>query len=161
MSFTALAMSKMRPKTTCISLSSQLNDYLQAEVTEDDDPLAFWRLREETAPGLAQTAKDILATPIAGVAVERIFSAARRVSGYKRHRLSAATIRKIIVVREWEVGIERSEEKDLPVGDTPDSFGNDSLEQTYGDADYEMAELQNISYGEEKDDGSDDDESGS
>ncbi len=67
----------MRPKTTDACLSSQLNDYLCAEVTEDDDPLAFGRSREEKAPGLAQMAKDILAIPIAGVGVERIFSAAR------------------------------------------------------------------------------------
>jgi hypothetical protein len=41
MSFTALATTKMRPKTTDTSLPYQLNDHLCAEVTEDNDPLAF------------------------------------------------------------------------------------------------------------------------
>ncbi len=76
MSFTALATTKMRTKTTDTILYSQLNDYLLAEVTEDNDPLAFWHSREATAPGLAQIAKDILAIPIAGVGIKRIFSAA-------------------------------------------------------------------------------------
>jgi hypothetical protein len=53
MSFTALATTKMRPKTTDTILPSQLNDYLRAEVTEDDDPLAFRRSREATVSGLA------------------------------------------------------------------------------------------------------------
>ncbi len=152
MSFTALATSRMRPKTTDAGLSSQLNDYLRAEVTEDDDPLAFWRSREETAPGLAQMAKDILAIPIARVGVERIFSAARRVCGYQRHRLSPETIRKIIVVREWEMVRERHNQDMVAVVDIPDSTGDECVEPTYGDADYEMAEKQDISDDEEEDD---------
>jgi hypothetical protein len=76
MSFTALAMSKMRPKATNANLPSQLNDYLRAEVTEEVDPRTFWHSCEEKVPGLAQTTKDILAMPIAGVDVEQIFSAA-------------------------------------------------------------------------------------
>jgi hypothetical protein len=152
MSYTALATSKMRPKATAATLPSQLDDYFRAEVTDDNDPLAFWRSREETAPGLAQMAKDILAIPIAGVGVERIFSAARRVCGYQRHWLSPETIRKIMVVREWEVERERHDQDMVAVVDIPDSTGDECVEPTYGDADYEMAEKQDISDDEEEDD---------
>jgi hypothetical protein len=83
MSFTALVMVKMCPKATDTSLPSKLNDCFYAEVTKNNDLLAFWHSHEETTPGLAPMAKVILAIPIAGVSIKQIISVAQRVYTYQ------------------------------------------------------------------------------
>ncbi len=82
LSFTALAASRRKTKTAVLSISIQLDDYLRSDPTDDNDPLTFWHSRSDSAPGLAHMAKDVLAVAIAGVGVERVFSAARRVCSY-------------------------------------------------------------------------------
>ena len=56
--------------------SSQLDTYLDGKATEDTDPLAFWKRWQSEMPGLAQMAKDVLAVPVSGVGVERLFNTA-------------------------------------------------------------------------------------
>ncbi len=53
-------------------------------------------------PSLAQMAKDILAIPVAGVGVERIFSIARQICSYQRNRLDAETIMQLMIVRSFD-----------------------------------------------------------
>ncbi len=133
----------MQSKAIGTSCFTQLNDYLRSEVTEDDDLLVFWRSRQATAPGLAQMAKDVLAVPIAGVGVERIFSAARRIGGYQRHQISATTIRKLMIVRGWVVareGEEKDDDEDVTL-----ELSDDVQVPTFGDPDYDMTEAQQIS----------------
>ncbi len=62
-----------------------------------------------------------------------------------------------MVVREGEVGKWRCEENQVAVEDTPNSSDEECMEQTYGHADYEMAEQQDIG----EDDEDVDDASGS
>jgi hypothetical protein len=133
----------MQSKAIGTSCFTQLNDYLRSEVTEDDDLLVFWRSRQATALGLAQMAKDVLAVPIAGVGVERIFSAARRICGYQRHRLSATTIWKLMIVQGWVVareGEEKDNDKDVML-----ELSDDVHVPTFGNPNYDMAEAQQIS----------------
>ncbi len=51
-------------------------------------------------PNLSQVAKDVLAIPIAGVGVERVFNTAKDVIGDRRHRLSARTMQQIMVLKD-------------------------------------------------------------
>lgn len=66
---------------------------------KDFDLLAWWRENQATYPRLALVAKDILAIPIAGVGVERVFNIAKDIIGDRRHRLKAQTIRQLLVVK--------------------------------------------------------------
>ncbi len=96
-------------------------------------------------------AKDVLAVAIASVGVERVFSAARRVCSYQRHRLSRDTMKKVMIVRDRE-----SSDEDDDVGEEGDV---EQVEQAadvdntriFGDADYRMAEEQEISDNEDGD----------
>jgi hypothetical protein len=45
-----------------------------------------------------------------------------------------------MVVREWELGKGRCEENQVAFEDTPNSSDEECMEQTYGDADFEMDE---------------------
>jgi hypothetical protein len=54
---------------------------------------------ENRYPGLAQMANDILAMPVAGVGVERIFSIAGNICTNRRSQLSPQAIRKLMLVR--------------------------------------------------------------
>jgi hypothetical protein len=84
------------------SISTQLDHYLRSNSTEDDNPLVLWCSRSGSAPGLVQMAKDVLAVAIAGIGVERVFSAARRVCSYQQHQLSRDTMKKVMIVQDWE-----------------------------------------------------------
>jgi hypothetical protein len=47
-------------------------------------------------------AKDILAIPISGVGVERIFSITRQICSYQQNRLDADTIKQLMIVRTYD-----------------------------------------------------------
>ena len=51
------------------------------------------------SPGFAQMAKDILAMPISGIGVERLFNTARDNCQYCQHSLSTSTIRYLMIVK--------------------------------------------------------------
>jgi hypothetical protein len=141
----------MKTKTAVWSISTQLDDYLRSDPTDDNDPLAFWRSQSDSAPGLAQMAKDVLAVAIAGVGVERVFSAARRVCSYQRHRLSRDTMKKVMIVRDRESSAEDDivgEESNVDQVEQPADVDNIRI---FGDADYWMAEEQEISDDEDGD----------
>ena len=68
--------------------------------SESYDILEWWQSNKGTYPRLAQVAKDVLAIPITGVGVERVFNVAKDVIGIRRHRLTAQTIQQIMVYRD-------------------------------------------------------------
>lgn len=59
---------------------------------EGDDSgaiLTYWRAAEKRVPSSAAMAREIFAIPASGVGVERLFSEARDICTYGRHRLKA------------------------------------------------------------------------
>ena len=54
--------------------------------------LKWWYSNQECYPDLARMARDVLAVPASGCAVEREFSISGRIASWQRCRLSAATI---------------------------------------------------------------------
>ncbi|KAI0573130.1 Dimer-Tnp-hAT domain-containing protein [Pyrenophora tritici-repentis] len=67
---------------------------------ESFDILEWWRSNDSLYQNLSQVAKDVLAIPIAGVGVERVFNVAKDVIGHRRHRLSARTMRQIMLFKD-------------------------------------------------------------
>jgi hypothetical protein len=63
------------------------------------DVLQEWKRLEPKFPTVARMAKDVLAVPLAGVGVERSFNYARDVCHYRRGKLHADTIKKIMLVK--------------------------------------------------------------
>jgi hypothetical protein len=61
-------------------------------------PLLVWKSIESHLPGLAAMARDLLCIPIAGVGVERVFSLARDMCGYRRGQLQPQTIRALLLL---------------------------------------------------------------
>lgn len=84
------------------------------------DVLMWWRENQATYPRLALVAMDILAIPIAGVGVERVFNIAKDVIGDRRHRLNAQTIRQLLVLKHGMSDEEDS--KDLVSSEEPDDL---------------------------------------
>ena len=78
---------------------SQLSSYLESATVQTDDLLEFWKGSEATLPGLAQMARDVLAIPVSGVGVERLFNTARDICHFRRHSLDASTIQKLMHLR--------------------------------------------------------------
>jgi len=63
------------------------------------DILEYWKSQAVIFPALAAMAKDVLAIPIAGVGVERLFNMARDVITYRRGRLNGETIEAIMMIK--------------------------------------------------------------
>jgi hypothetical protein len=94
---------------------------------DSSDILGWWKRSETTYPRLAQVAKDILAVQIAQVGVERVFNIAKDVIGDRRHRLSAQTIRQIMIVKHTILGEQpialpnlRTDEDSVPCDEVDD-----------------------------------------
>jgi hypothetical protein len=85
------------------SLYAEAQAYLDAPVLRPRQGytiLQWWKENSAQYPTLALVAKDILAIPIAQVGVERVFNTAKDVIGDRRHRLSAKTIQRIMVLHD-------------------------------------------------------------
>lgn len=61
-------------------------------------PLLVWKSLENDFPGLATMARDLLAIPMSGAGIERVFSLARDFCNYRRGQLSATTLRSLLLV---------------------------------------------------------------
>jgi hypothetical protein len=62
--------------------------------------LEWWGKNKDIYPGLALMARDTLAVPCTGAGVERIFSLSRRATPWTRNRLSAETIKQIMMYKD-------------------------------------------------------------
>lgn len=82
--------------------------------------LKWWCTNQAFFPQLAQVAKDVLAVPITQVGVERVFNTARDVIGDRRHRLSAQTTRKIMILKDSICQGQSQEEELLPADEVDD-----------------------------------------
>jgi hypothetical protein len=98
MDLTSIAIAKRQQGMQSSPAASLLDRYLRSDLTTDFQPLEFWKVHAPFMPSLAQMAKDILAIPIAGVGVERIFSIARQICSYQRNRFDAETITQLMIV---------------------------------------------------------------
>jgi hypothetical protein len=141
MSFAALAAFKhwQNLKRAIPTKASHLIEYLSSPLSTETDILAYWQSQEQHFPGLTLMAKDVLAVPISGVGIERLFSTARQICGYVRNRLKPSTFSKMMVVKHAEGYISRKEKnntgfgKEASTGETADDY-----DDTEGD--YEVAE---------------------
>ena len=61
-------------------------------VADVDDAFAWWKANEARFPNLSRMARDYLAVPPSGCAVEREFSVSGRIATWQRNRLSAERI---------------------------------------------------------------------
>ena len=73
--------------------------YMDSPCLREKDPLIAWKKLETEFPALALMARDVLAVPISGVGVERIFNMARDVCGYRRGQLSHESFRQQMLIK--------------------------------------------------------------
>ena len=81
----------------------ELNDYLQAKVSEVDlqlDPLVYWINRLSRFPSLAKIACDLLAVPASTAPVERIFSTSGEATTGRRNRLTDENLEREVFLRQ-------------------------------------------------------------
>lgn len=83
---------------------NEMERYLDNEnLTRLDLPiLELWKLVGKNFPTVARMARDILAIPLSGVGVERVFNMARDVCHYRRSRLHANSIQKIMLIKHGD-----------------------------------------------------------
>jgi hypothetical protein len=108
-------------KTTETGRWNEAIDYLSTpREPTGTDILGYWRKYESKYHALSIMARDFLAIPVAGVGVERVFSACRDVVTYRRSRLLGKTIDDIMICKSiWKneeiennEGLIDSEDKD-------------------------------------------------
>lgn len=79
------------------------NDYDQYMDTPNDvtlrSPLEWYKANHLSVPDLAKMARDVLAVPASGSAVERVFSVSGRIASWQRNRLSAETISNLMMFK--------------------------------------------------------------
>ncbi|EJD42010.1 hATC-domain-containing protein [Auricularia subglabra TFB-10046 SS5] len=79
----------------------ELEEYWrQTQEPWDADPIQWWVSRRTLFPRLSRMALDILSIPGSAVAVERVFSGGRDTVSMRRARLSAETIRVLMLVKQ-------------------------------------------------------------
>jgi hAT family C-terminal dimerisation region len=61
--------------------------------------LGYWRVNHGSFPSLAKMARDVLAVPVSGCSVERLFSVSGRVASWQRARLHDTTISDLMVYK--------------------------------------------------------------
>jgi hypothetical protein len=61
--------------------------------------LEWWKINKALYPALAKMARDVLAVPASGCAVEREFSVSGRIATWQRNRLNATTIRDSMIYK--------------------------------------------------------------
>ena len=66
-----------------------------------DDPFVWWKANETRFPNLSRMAKDYLAVPPSGCAVEREFSVSGRIATWQRNRLSAQRISESMIYKSY------------------------------------------------------------
>jgi hypothetical protein len=91
----------------------QRNNYDRyIEITNDvtlESSLDWYKSNHSSFPDLAKMARDVLAVPASGSAVERAFSISGRIATWQRNRLSAETISNLMMFKagmkgsRWEV----------------------------------------------------------
>lgn len=108
---------------------NEAEQYLEAQLMRapenDLTPLQAWATLESEYPTLVKMAQDIFAIPAAEVGVERVFSAGRDLISYRRCRLSATTIEKVMMIRYFTV-LRRGQEIQSPA-DTDTTASDKSL----------------------------------
>jgi hypothetical protein len=77
---------------------------------DDRPPLEVWKSLEYRLPGLAAMARDLLAIPMAGVGIERVFNYARDICHYRRGQLKPDTIRALMLIYCHQQSISRIDE---------------------------------------------------
>ncbi|QVM12424.1 hypothetical protein D8B26_007053 [Coccidioides posadasii str. Silveira] len=93
-----------RPHQRRANFQNEMERYLNDEnLTSPRAPiLEQWRMLEPDFPTVARMARDILAIPLTGVGVERVFNVARDTCHYRRSRLHASTIKKIMLLKHGD-----------------------------------------------------------
>lgn len=79
-------------------------------------------MKEPQFPGLVAMARDILCIPAAESLVERVFSAARDVCGYRRGHLTPKTIRAIMLVYYSRQYNQRQGQHNIEIDDIMDTL---------------------------------------
>jgi len=86
-----------------IAEKDELDEYLTSPPSASDtNALQWWKANADAYPHLAEVARDHLAIPASGAAVERVFSGGTDLVDDKRGSLSAETIRTCTCLESWQ-----------------------------------------------------------
>ena len=98
--FSTLIETAENPVSSTTGTESYIDDYLTSPcMTEDTDPLSFWKLNENKYPALAKLAPIFLCIPASSAPVERLFSIAGKVFHPERCRLTDNTFQQLMFLR--------------------------------------------------------------
>ena len=82
-------------------LDKWIEDGVQQEDENIEDPLAWWLNHEKSYPILSQMALDLFSIPAMSSGCERVFSQAKKLITDEHSRLSAATIEADECLKNW------------------------------------------------------------
>ena len=96
-----LGTANTSPVDSIVNSQNEMERYLDGKevLPAKQDILECWQFLEPKYPTVARMAKDILAIPLAGVGVERVFNLGRNTCNYRRGHLHGETIKKIMIVK--------------------------------------------------------------
>jgi hypothetical protein len=78
---------------SCVSGQTELNAYMQVQqLSNDTDPLMWWKQHQQEFPRLVRMARQYLAVPASSASPERLFSSVGLVKSDLRGRLETTMI---------------------------------------------------------------------
>src|SRR5579859_519341 len=99
------------------TMTVTLNLPTTRELVRITSSLDWWKFNAHLYPDLARMARDVLAVPASGSAVERVFSVSGRIATWQRNRLSGETISRMMMFKS---GLKQQR----IVWERPDSMGD-------------------------------------
>jgi hAT family C-terminal dimerisation region len=105
---------------------SSVEKYFEQYVYSAGSILEYWKAAEHTMPAMAAMARDVLAVPVSGVGVERMFNMGRDICHYRRHHLHAQSIKEVMMVKHYN-----RERLYDPTMNSPDCSIDDSMEDLH------------------------------
>ena len=98
-----------KPRIVFDAVGCQVEKYCSLEpVSEDTDPLQWWKSKSDIFPNLSKMARDILAIPGSAVPSERANSEGREMLPYTRNRLSPQVIEATLVSTSYMRGFDQN-----------------------------------------------------
>lgn len=93
---------KIFKKRKIRTLEMEITEYLAEPMKEaEDDPLHFWRARQDQFPSLARFAAAVLAVPATSTPAERAFSKGGRITTDNRCSMTIKTLNSLACLHDW------------------------------------------------------------
>ena len=135
--YTEVTEYKRGLSTDCAIVKCQIEEYRkEPDLKIKQNPLEWWRLKQQRYPVLCSLAKKYLAIEATSAAAERVFSQTNRITTNDRNRLTPGSVEKIMYVKcnlKWWQDYCRDNKYDELINFSFEVFENNNNDDTEDD----------------------------